>query len=153
QATPSSEPKPVSKPLVLIGEARGAEEDRIGTSFVGASGVALLRMLHEAAVIELTAVDWDYINDYYRNGRPQSIAAVWALHPEVHRTNVFEFHPHANDIDSLCGPKAEAIGGYPSLGKSRYVRAEFVKEIERLQDELISIDPNLIVPLGNTALW
>lgn len=141
------------KPLVVCGEALGANEVKINSSFVGPSGVELLRMLHEGGCITLTATDSDYINNFYRTGDPAQLEAVWGLHPEVHRTNVFNLHPPGNKLESFCGPKAGSIGGFPSLGKSQYVRAEFEPELLRLQDELITLDPNLIVCLGNTALW
>lgn len=141
------------KPLVVCGEALGANEAKIGKSFVGTSGVELLRMLHESGCVPLTAIDQDYINQFYRTGDPRALDAVWCLHPEVHRTNVFNLHPPANRLEELCGPKAGAIGGYPSLGKSMYIRREFEPELLRLQDELVTLDPNLIVCLGNTALW
>lgn len=141
------------KPLVFLGESRGANEQKLNSSFVGPSGVELLRMSHESGLIALTAIDGDYINSFYRTGDPAQLEAVWCLHPEVHRTNVFNLHPPGNKIETLCGPKAGAIGGFPSLGKSLYVRAEFESELLRLQDELISLDPNLIICLGNTALW
>lgn len=141
------------KPICLVGEAQGANEVKLGKSFVGPAGVELLRELHESSCITLTAIDADYINDFYRTGNPASLDAVWCLHPEVHRTNVFQLHPPGNKIEELCGPKAVGIGGYPSLGKSMYVRAKFEPELLRLQDEICNLDPNLIVCLGNTALW
>lgn len=141
------------KPLIFLGEARGANEHKLNSSFVGPSGVELLRMSHEAGLITLTAIDQDYINSFYRTGDPAQLEAVWGLHPEVHRTNVFNLHPPGNKLEEFCGTKAQAIGGYPSLGKSMYIRAEFEPELQRLQDELINLDPNLIVCLGNTALW
>lgn len=141
------------KPLVLVGEAMGSNEVKLGKGFVGPSGVELLRMLHESSCISLTAIDRDYIDGFYRTGNPELLDAVWCLHPEVYRTNVFQLHPPGNKIEELCGPKAEGIGGYPSLGKSLYIRREFEPELLRLQDEICTLNPNLIVCLGNTALW
>lgn len=142
-----------SKPLVLLGEAFGANEQKLGYGFVGSSGVELLRMLNDAGVIELSAEDQSFISRYWSLGDPACIDAVWRLHPEVHRTNVFKFHPHANDIASLCGPKAEGVRGYPPLVKSKFLRREFIPHLESLADEITRIDPNLVVALGNTPLW
>jgi uracil-DNA glycosylase len=141
------------KPIVIVGEARGEYEERIQSSFVGPSGIELLRMLSEAKVITLTSVDRDYINDYYRRGRPESIDSIWRLHPELYRTNVFAIHPPANRLEWFCGPKNEGIASYPALLPSRYVRKEFEFELDRLADEILMLDPNLIIGLGNTALW
>lgn len=141
------------KPTLLLGESYGENEAKLGKGFVGAAGVELLRMLNESGFIELTAFDRDYINDYYKSGNSALLDAVWGLHPEVYRTNVFNLHPPGNRLEHFCGTKAQGIPGWPQLLTSKYVRREFERELERLGDEILAIDPNLIVCLGNTALW
>jgi len=138
---------------MLIGEAMGENEKKIGKGFVGATGAELLRMLNDAGVIELTSADRTYLSRYYRTRDPWTLAAVWDLHPEVVRTNVFQQHPPGNDLTYFCGPRSEAIPGYPILQKSKYVRKEFQHELDRLGDEILALDPNLIICLGNSALW
>lgn len=145
--------KPVNKPIVLLGEARGENEAKISSSFVGASGVELLRMLNEASIIDLSSTDSDYISKYYNFGDPKFIDMVWRLHPEVYRTNVFQQQPPGNKIEEFCGPKPTALPGYPALIKGKFVRKEFAHELDRLGDELVDLDPNLVVCLGNSALW
>lgn len=141
-------------PIVCVGEALGAEEHRIGQGFVGPSGVELLRQLHEAKILELTDVDRKRISRYYDRGDTRAIADIWSDHSTtIHRTNVFNLHPIGNKLDSLCGPKANGIDGFPSLGKSMYVNASYECELERLGDELLDHNPNVIVCLGNIALW
>ena len=141
------------KPIVVVGECWGEYENRIAAPFVGPSGIELLRMLNDARIITLTSTDRDYINDYYRRGDPRCIDSVWRLHSEVYRTNVFNIHPPANRLEYFCGGKADGIPSYPALLPSRYVRREFEPELDRLSDEIIQHDPNLILALGNTALW
>jgi uracil-DNA glycosylase len=142
------------KPIVLVGEALGESELKLGgLPLVGPSGAELLRMLSEAGVIHLTTFDRDYIRRYYLESNPAHIAAIWDLHPEVYRTNVFAVHPPKNDLLHLCGDKASAIPGYPALLKSKYVRKEYEPELTRLADELLRLDPNVVVCLGNTPLW
>jgi uracil-DNA glycosylase len=141
------------KPIILCGEARGEAEDRINSCFVGPSGVELLRLLGESSLITLTPFDRDYIHGYYSTQEPCNLEAVWGLHPEVFRTNVFQLHPPGNDLEYVCGPKAEGIPGYPPLLKSKYVRREFEPQLDRLRDEIMGIDPNIIICLGNSALW
>lgn len=143
----------MNKPIFLLGEAYGANESRIGKGFVGSSGIELLKMLHESAVIELTSEDFGYINKFYSTSDPTHIDCIWQMHPEVYRSNVFNFHPLANDIESVCGTKDTAIQGYPPLLKSKFVRQEFAYELSRLGDELLHTDPNIIIAFGNTALW
>lgn len=142
-----------TKPIIIVGEARGEQEARIDSSFVGPSGAELLRMLSESGIISLTSFDRDYINRYYRDNDPKSLDMVWNLHPEVYRTNVFQFHPPANDLANLCGGKAEGVAGYPALLKSKYLLPQYLPELERLANEIMERNPNLILCLGNTALW
>lgn len=141
------------KPLLLLGEAYGANEAKINAAFVGASGIELLRMLNEATIIELTSEDFTLIKRFYDTSDPICIDAIWRLHPEVSRANVFNFHPAGNDLRNLCGPKDEAVRGYPALTKSKYLRREFIPHLEALGDAIAEADPNLIVALGNTPLW
>ena len=141
------------KPIFLVGEAPGEAEERLGSHFVGPSGAELIRMLGQSGVIHLTPFDRDYIHRYYTLFDPACIDAIWQLHPEIYRTNVFSIHPPRNDIEFFCGPKASAIPGYPPLLKSKYVRQEFEPELERLANDILTRDPNLVVCLGNTPLW
>ncbi len=140
-------------PIFILGEARGGQEEKIDSCFVGPSGVELLRMLHDASIISLTGRDRDCLSQYYHTNDPKYIATIWTQHPEVYRTNVFQFHPPNNDITTICGPKSSALGGYPPLAKSKYVIAKHEPEFNRLIDELTTIDPNIVICLGNTALW
>lgn len=141
------------KPIFLIGEAQGENEAKIGKGFVGASGLELIKMLADAKVITLTAADTDYIAKYWQTRDPHCLDAVWELHPEVYRTNVFQQHPPQNKLEYFCGGKAEGIPIFPALLKSKYVRKEYQYELDRLGEEILAYDPNLIVCLGNSALW
>ncbi len=143
----------MTKPLFLLGEAWGENEARIGQPFVGASGIELLRMLAESGNIDLTSADHDYMRKFWEKGDPSALDMVWRLHPEVYRSNVFQQRPPGNKLEWFCGPKAQGIAGYPALIGAKHVRAEFLPELERLSNELITIDPNLVLCLGNAALW
>lgn len=114
-----------SQTIALVGEAWGAEEERERTPFVGSSGYLLTQMLEEAGISRA----------------------------DCFLTNVFNFRPHHNKLETLYGTRQEAIPGYPPIEKSKYIRAEFANELDRLGDELIEVNPNLVVALGNTALW
>lgn len=111
--------------IVIVGEAWGENEERERAPFVGASGYELTRMLSEAGIDRT----------------------------QCHLTNVFNLHPKGNDILTFCGGLRDALPGYPPLTGSKYVRAEFAPELERLGDELLACNPNLVVALGNTPLW
>lgn len=143
----------LSKPVIFVGEAWGENEQKIGKSFCGPSGIQLLKMLDEADTISLSFTDKLLLSRYYKEYDPFLIDKVWENHPELLRTNVFQQHPPANRLEFFCGPKAEGIAGYGPLLTSKYVRKEFQYELDRLGAEILSHDPNLIVCLGNAALW
>lgn len=142
-----------SKPVILLGEAWGQHEEKLRTGFVGASGVELLNMLDEAGLLSLSAEDTSFIAKFWESGDPSMIDMVWRMHPEFYRTNVFNLHPHANKLETLCGPKAEALLGYPALIKGKWAHSSLQAELDRLGEELVDLDPNLIICLGNTPLW
>ena len=150
-------------PILLLAEAYGEAEARHNSPLIGPSGIELIRMLAEAEVIKLSPVDRDLIHKYYLTTDNTHIIRLWANHPEVHRTNVFNIHPPRNYLGHFLGAKSNALPGYPVLKithdkrhhkpDGNFVRAEFASELERLGDELIAHNPNIIVCLGNCALW
>lgn len=111
-------------PIVIVGEAWGYEEERQRSAFVGSMSSQLRPMLHEAGI-----------------------------HPaDCYLTNVFNIR-YDGKIEVFCGPKEFAIPGYGPLIKGKYVRAEFAPELARLAEELMEVNPNLIIAMGNTPLW
>lgn len=141
------------KPVFVVGEARGPNEHRHNANFIGGSGALLLRLLADSGIIKLSAIDHTHLSKWYKLRNPLAIRDIWDRHPEVFRTNVFNYYPPANDLTFFCGPKAEAIPGYPALIKSRYAHRDWAPELTRLGDEILSKDPNIIICLGNTAIW
>lgn len=112
--------------IMLIGEAYGEQEEREGRPFVGASG-------------------------WFLNG---ALSSVGIARDECYITNVFNLRPRpSNDISNLCGSKAEAIPGLPSLIKGKYAKAEYINELQRLYREINQVNPNIIIALGATATW
>ncbi len=111
--------------IFILGEAYGEQEEREQACFVGPSGYQLTLMLEEAGI----------------------------RRADCYLSNVFNLRPHRNDIAEFCGLRTEAIPGYPYLAKGKYVRREFSSELDRLTKEILDVDPNIILALGNTALW
>lgn len=111
--------------MALIGEAWGEVEERERTAFVGPTGHELNRMLSEVGIRRIDCL----------------------------LTNVFNLRPPGNKIEALCGFKHEGIPGYPAISKGGYIRKEYAKELDRLADELEEANPNVVVCLGNTAMW
>jgi len=111
--------------IVIIGEAWGAEEQKEQAPFIGASGYLLTKMLGEAGI----------------------------RRSNCHLTNVFNLRPHMNRVTSLCGGKNDGIEGYPALATGKWVHYKYTNELDRLREELCKINPNLVICLGNTAMW
>ena len=91
------------KPIILLGEFRSEVDARHNSDFIGAPGAELIRMLGEAGIIRLSWADRDYLHSYYSKSDPSALKAIWGLHPEVYRLNVFQIHPPANDLLHFCG--------------------------------------------------
>lgn len=116
---------PVYK-ICLVGEAWGEHEERERAPFVGPAGWQLNSMLKEAGIIRA----------------------------DCYLTNCFNLRPKpTNKIENLCAPKKEVRHGLPPLSSGKYIRDEYLGEIERLYTELRSIKPNIAVSLGGTATW
>jgi uracil-DNA glycosylase len=111
--------------IALLGEARGEQEEREQRGFVGPTGWELNRMLGEAGI----------------NRKDCFI------------TNVFNFRPPGNKIEALCTTKPLGIPGYPAIGQHGYIHRQFKGELDRLADEIVEVNPNVIIALGNTASW
>lgn len=121
--------------IALVGEAPGQSEELTGRPFVGSAGQELTRMLGDAGIVR----------------------------SQCFLTNVFTKRPQDNKIENFCCSKLEikAIVGpelykhykYPGLLANNYVRPEHLCELVRLKEELELVKPNLVVALGNTALW
>lgn len=111
--------------IAIVGEAWGQDELRARAPFVGYSGRFLNYMLRDAGI-----------------NRAECLV-----------TNVFNLHPKGNDIAELCGSKADGISGYPALVGSKHLLPEYIPELERLANEIAEANPNVIIALGNTAMW
>jgi uracil-DNA glycosylase len=111
--------------IAIVGEAYGEQEERARMPFVGAAGYELSRMLEEAGI----------------------------RRADCFLTNVFNIRPDKNDIESLCGPKADALPGMPAIKNGKYIPSKYASELSRLYNEMSSVRPNVVVALGNTATW
>jgi len=112
--------------IAIVGEAWGEHEERQRLPFVGPAGWQLNTMLKEAGIV--------------RN--------------ECFLTNCFNLRPKpTNKIDNLCASRKEVRHALPPLSSGKYVRDEFLPELDRLYRELTEVDPNVIICLGGTAAW
>lgn len=143
----------MNKPVVLVGEAWGKNEEELKAPFVGSSGITLFDIMAQVGFITLSATDKENIKQYWKTKNPYFTKLVWEAHPELYPTNVFNLRPKNNRILTLCGPKSEAVLGYPQLTKNKYVDLQYQTELDRLHKELEDVQPNLVIALGNTAAW
>jgi len=120
--------------IAIVGEAWGDEEARMGLPFVGWSGTELNKMLEEAEIERR----------------------------ECFVTNVFNLQPQAspigkgvrkNDILHLFTDKKHSSTPLPAFQKGSYLIDEYYSEVKRLWKELEEVKPNIVIALGNTALW
>lgn len=148
---------PANPRIVILGEAWGESEDRTKKPFAGESGRELFRMLGEAmpdiepelhrAVLDIA----DKYGDAWVGDRNQ-----WLEAAGISLTNVFSFRPQGNKLDTLCSTKKEVgeyAGSFAALQRGQYLREEFLPELDRLNHELGTWQPNLVVAAGNTACW
>lgn len=123
---------PLSPPpvrIAFVGEAPSHEEVEKGIPLVGPSGRIFDAMLRTA-------------------GLDRSTCLV---------TNVFDEKLPDNNVAHWLAPLDEArSGGFadlPPIGKLGFLRPAHREHLSRLGQELRDARPNVIVPLGATALW
>lgn len=117
--------------MLLLGEAPGEEEVRQRKPFVGPSG--------------------KFLDDILKiSGLQRS---------DFHCTNVFSERPPNNDLKAWTLTKTELRKlGFSESGRlpphsKRFLHPEREPELQRLQEELQRIKPEIIIALGGTALW
>jgi uracil-DNA glycosylase len=121
-------PEGLSSGIAFVAQSPGKREVEQLTPLVGASG----QLLKECC--EVAGVSW----------------------LQSYRGNVIGFRPPGNDFGFFCGKKAE-VGGkdypHPPISAGKYLRLEWFDELDRMQKELVSLKPNVVVALGNEAMW
>lgn len=112
--------------IAIVGEAWGDEEEAQRVPFVGALGWHLNQMLEEAGIHRA----------------------------DCFLTNVFNLRPPGgNDVENLCTDKSGGIVELGPIKPAKYIRTQYLPELERLRRELDGINPNITIALGNTASW
>lgn len=117
--------------VVLVGEAPGAEEAKLGQPFVGRSG----KLLNEALLA----------------------AGINRAHCLI--ANIFRFQPPGNKIDFFFRSKRAALAEHHSLDETlgqfagKYVLAQYASELAHLGSMLADWQPRAIIALGRTPLW
>lgn len=116
---------PIPARIMIVAEAPGAEEERAGKPFVGASGQELTRMLHEAGIIR----------------------------SECFITNVCRFRPPNNEIEHFIPVKKSDITADCIYLHDRYVKPIIFEGYQDLLREIAACKPHIIVACGNVSMW
>ncbi len=116
---------PIPSRIMLVGEAPGENEERLGQPFVGASGSELNRMLQEVGI----------------------------MRSECYVTNVAKVRPPGNQISAFIALKKKDVSSRHTLMRDRYVTKEIIEGFAELQTEIEMVQPNIIVAFGNLAMW
>jgi uracil-DNA glycosylase/DNA polymerase I-like protein with 3'-5' exonuclease and polymerase domains len=116
---------PIPARIMLVGEAWGADEDREGRPFVGASGQELNRMLGEAGI----------------------------LRSEVYTTNVVNFRPPNNYLGAWVAFKKKDITSSHVQLRDKWVLPLVSQGFSALLKEIELVQPNVIITVGNLSMW
>lgn len=131
--------------IVLIGEAWGEQEARLQSPFVGAAGQELARMLHSAGF------PCQFIP--YTFNSSTRMLNYWGRFPFT-LLNVFNERPPDNDVEFFY--TREVSSPFPARrfdNRIHYLKPEYEFHVNLLHDTLRELKPNVIIALGNTALW
>lgn len=73
---------------------------------------------------------------------------------ECYFTNVFmESPPGRSSSHSFCGTKAEGVRNLKPIAKGKYLLEQYHHHLIRLWSRINKLQPNLIIAMGDVALW
>ncbi len=136
--------------IVFIGEAWGEYEARFQTPFIGSAGQEFSRMLAQSGFGNETLP--------YNFTSSVRMMNYWSQYNFIF-LNVFNERPVNNNIEEFFSHPKEKLHLDRKLPPRRfgtsnlYCREEYAYHVYELYKELDRLKPNVIVALGNTALW
>lgn len=116
---------PIPAKVMIVGEAWGENEERAQQPFVGVSGQELNRMLQEAGI----------------------------LRSDCYVTNLVNARPPNNDLEPWIPTKKKNITSIHVPLRDKMVHPIVKEGYDRLMKEIALVQPNVVVPVGNAALW
>lgn len=116
---------PIPARCLIVGEAPGADEVRVGKPFIGISGHELDRMLAEVGM-----------------NRSQCLV-----------TNVCRIRPPKNDITTMIARTKKSPDPSWTLVENLWCARPVVEGLALLKQELAQCNPRIVIVLGNLALW
>lgn len=142
--------------ILFVAESWGESEEQVRKPLIGESGKELWRMLGEA-MPDLFPEAHAKAQELHKYGALTWVKERehWMEQASIAYTNVLALRPPGNKIEALCGTKKEMPKDYdwPHIAQGKYLRPEYLAELDRLDEEIEKFSPNIIVALGNTASW
>ncbi len=136
--------------IAFVGEAPSDHERLYGMPLVGPSGRVFDQLLRTSGLAALG-------RGAHVPPRATRVAPLLHARAPFLTTNVFDEQLPGNDVKAWCAPVTERKrwDGYSlaRLGSAGYLCPDRLFHLSRLAGELQAAAPNLIVPLGSTALW
>ena len=116
---------PKNARIAIVGDVWGQQETLAQVPFIGSGGQELSRMLKEVEI--------------ERGG--------------CFLTTVLPLQPERGDVETLCVNKAASVASgkvypMPPLRMGKYVHPNLLGEVQRLKEELVALQPNLIIAVG-----
>lgn len=150
---------PHTASLVIIGEAHGEVEERVGgIPFAGQAGRELARMFIDAGWDDDAATLSRAVKED-RDSIWLALREEWLQKSDIMLTNVFALRPINNNLGYLCAQKTKLSSNYamPPLRSEnpRYVKPDYLPHLSRLREEVERFRPSrkLLLALGGPACW
>lgn len=124
---------PIPARIMLVGEYWGEDEEREGLPFVGTTGMELNRMLHEVGIMRSECFLTNVIN-HQPPGKSQG-------------------RPVNNDITAWIPMRKKDVTAAHIPLKNLKVMPVVVEGYLALRKEIDLVKPNLIIAMGNVAMW
>ena len=136
--------------IVFIGESWGEDESRFQTPFIGTPGQELSRMLAQAGYGN-KALPYNFTSstrmiNYWNN---TDFILLNVFNERAPQNNAELFYAKIQDKTPINRKLPRRKFGT----SNHYLREEYVHHVEALHEKLEALKPNVIVALGNTALW
>lgn len=138
---------PLDAKVVLVGEAPGEDEERLGVPFVGASGKELDRCLVESGLARRVVEEIPVAGTIRER--------ITVDRSSLHIVNVFSSRPPYNNLEKWQVGRSALPSDYtiPPMARGKFLTPERVSEYLDFHRHMASLAPNVIVALGGTALW
>lgn len=131
--------------IILLGEAWDEHEARLQTPFIGPAGQELSRMLANAGF------PCDFLP--YNFNSPVRMLNYWSKFP-FPLLNVFSEQPPENDVEFFyTKTKTPSLFQPRRFNSITHLKPEYEHHVVTLHNILKELKPNVIIALGNTALW